>query len=430
MSSESHAVTDSVPNEDARQSYGLPWAFIALVILTMAPVVVGVVQFNALLQDALFEPALSTQAASQLEEMLQAARSRMLWVGVVAIIGVAALSYSIRRRRKVSLRSIGVAVDRLRDGDLTHSEALDTELRAAGVVGEVGQRVADVSGGLRTMVRQLRDSVAQLSGTTSGVATTSQQAAATASEQAATVSQVTTTTEEILQTSTAAAQTAQRVVETSEQAVQRGQSGLTVVEDAARVMDVINARVSEIATKILTLSEQNSLIGDIVETVNGLAEQSNLLAVNASIEAAKAGDQGRGFAVVAAEVRNLAEQSKRSTDQIRTIIEDVQHATQGAVMAAEEGSKRAEDGRSAIVTVREVIGGLAGVLEENADMARQIAGAASQQAAGVEEISRAMQSVNDAGSDTAKGARALAASADSLSSIAHELEGLVGHYKI
>ena len=97
------------------------------------------------------------------------------------------------------------------------------------------------------------------------------------------------------------------------------------------------------------------IVGEIVETVNDLSEQSNLLAVNASIEAAKAGEQGRGFAVVASEVRTLAEQSKRATQQIRSILGDIQKATQTAVMSTEEGTKRAKDGLGAIKSVRDTI---------------------------------------------------------------------------
>src|SRR4030067_173625 len=109
-------------------------------------------------------------------------------------------------------------------------------------------------------------------------------------------------------------------------------------------MHRIQEQMESIAQSIVRLSEQGQAIGEIIATVNDLAEQSNMLAVNAAIEAAKAGEQGKGFAVVAQEVKSLAEQSKQATAQVRTILGDIQKATSGAVMATEQGSKAGETG--------------------------------------------------------------------------------------
>src|SRR4029079_8331267 len=133
----------------------------------------------------------------------------------------------------------------------------------------------------------------------------------------------------------------------------------------------------DVAQKNRRLSEQSAQIAEIIDAVQDLAEQSNPLAVNASIEAAKAGDQGRGFAVVAAEVRSLAEQSKRATQQVRRILLEIQKATEEAGVADADGSRRVEDGTRAMQTVRSAIQELSSTLEESADRSRQIAGAAS-----------------------------------------------------
>ena len=121
-------------------------------------------------------------------------------------------------------------------------------------------------------------------------------------------------------------------------------AGRKSVESAIEGMQRIREQMESIAESIVQLSEQSQAIGEIIATVNDLAEQSNLLAVNAAIEAAKAGEQGKGFAVVAQEVKSLAEQSKQATAQVRTILGDIQKATSAAVMATEQGSKAVEAG--------------------------------------------------------------------------------------
>jgi methyl-accepting chemotaxis protein len=233
-----------------------------------------------------------------------------------------------------------------------------------------------------------RYSTALLSAATQ-LAATAKQTAAISAEQAATVAEVGTTVEEIAQTSAATAMTAQKVLRTASDAVTKGHG---TVEASTRAMSVMEA-VGKVT--------------EIVDLVNELAEQSNLLAVNAGIEAAKAGEHGRGFAVVASEVRNLAEQSKSATQQIRRALAQV------------------EDGRRAIATVGHASKDILAMLEESADNARQISGAASQQASGIKQISAAMANVDQGGRDTAATAAQLESAVHALESLSKELKTYV-----
>lgn len=217
----------------------------------------------------------------------------------------------------------------------------------------------------RIVVKNLRRHVEQLSASTTQLAATAQQSAATAAQQFSMVAEVSTTIEEIHQTSTAASESAQAVVEAASQAVEQSRPGQSAVAEAVRIMDLIGQ------------------VGVVVDTVNELAEQSNLLAVNASIEASKAGEHGRGFAVVAAEVRSLAGQSKTATKQIGVAI----------------GST--DDGRDAIEVLRQLIDQQATVLDDASEKARTIAGASLQQATGIRQINEAMGSLEQGGQDTA-----------------------------
>ena len=350
-------------------------------------------------------------------------------LAVIFLISVVLCVVTSRSISKPLAQVVRIA-NRVAEGDLVEDENLARLSRSAGEVGEISRAFLRMGGGLREMVGSLQHGTRNLASSAAQIGTTARQGAASAAQQASTVTEVSTTTEEILQTSKAATASAESVLETSEQATERGRDGLDTVEEAVTVVEVVSKQVGDIASKILQLSEQNDQIGEIVETVNDLAEQSNLLAVNASIEASKAGEHGRGFAVVAAEVRNLSEQSKRSTQQIRTILAEIQKATQSAVMSAEEGTKRAEDGRTAIEKVRGVIHDLAGVLEENADRARQISGAASQQSSGIEEVSKAMEAVSQASEDSTSGSKDLERAAGELSALAEQLDGLARQYTI
>jgi len=275
---------------------------------------------------------------------------------------------------------------------------------------EVGTLVGaarEMTDGLRTVTKSMREGVARLSTNATQISATAKEYAGTASEQASAVTEVSTTVEEMKQTSEAAAASAREVAQISDEAAKNGHLGRDKLFEAMAMMQTINERVAGIASQILQLSEQTSQIATIVDAVSDLAEQSNLLAVNASIEAAKAGEQGRGFSVVASEVRSLAEQSKRATQQIRGILAQIQKATQSAVMATEEGTKRCDDGRRAVEAVRDIVENLAVVLSDSSARARQIAGASAQQASGVAQIASALGGITKAARDNATGVRQL-----------------------
>lgn len=271
------------------------------------------------------------------------------------------------------------------------------------------------------VVREALHIAERISSSAVQLGATAAQYAASAAEQATSVAEISATVEEIKQTSAAAATAARDVAHGGDAAAERGREGRERLDRSVTTMGVIDERVRGIAGQILRLSEQTAQIGEIVASVNDLAEQSNLLAVNASIEAAKAGEHGRGFAVVASEVRSLAEQSKRATQQIRSILVDIQKATHGAVMATEEGTKRADDGRQVVEGLRDLVDSLAGTLEDASGKGRQIAGAASQQATGIAQIAVALDGVSRAGQENALGVRQLDQAVRDLGALATEL---------
>lgn len=180
-------------------------------------------------------------------------------------------------------------------------------------------------------------------------------------------------------------------------------------------MTRIREQMDSIAECMVQLSNQSKVIGDIIATVDDLAQQSNLLAVNASIEAAKAGEQGKGFAVVAQEVKNLSQQSKAATAHVRTILNDIVKATTAATMATEQGGKAVEAGSSQATAAGEVIRQLTSSIENSAHAAEVIELSGQQQLIGMQQMVEAMESMKIASSQNRE-------SAVQLESAAHRME--------
>jgi methyl-accepting chemotaxis protein len=243
------------------------------------------------------------------------------------------------------------------------------------------------------------------------------QVAVSSVETATAVSQTTSTVEEVKQTSQVSNEKARHVSESARQTAQVAQHGRQSVEASIEAMHRIQEQMASIAERIVRLSEQGQTIGEIIATVTDLAEQSHLLAINAAIEAAKAGEQGKGFAVVAQEVRNLAEQSKQATAQVRAILGDIQKATSAAVMATEQGSKAVEAGMKLSGEVGESIRALADSIEEAARAATQIAASAQQQLVGMDQVALAMHNIEQASTQNVASTK----QAESAAQILHEL---------
>ncbi len=157
----------------------------------------------------------------------------------------------------------------------------------------------------------------------------------------------------------------------------------------------IKNQMDNISQSLLNLSEQSQMIAEITAAVDEIAEQSNLLAVNAAIEAAKAGEHGKGFAVVAQEVKSLADQSKQSTRQVRKILTDIQKATSGALMAVEQGNKEMQQSAENMNQVDAAMRAIADSLSKSVQLVQQIAYAVEQQFTGIDQINSAMQQCKD-----------------------------------
>jgi methyl-accepting chemotaxis protein len=290
---------------------------------------------------------------------------------------------------------------------------------------------------MNKMARNLHMTISQVSGTSSQVAsaanqlqTTAAQIATGAEEVAAQAGTVATAGEEMSATSGDIAQNCQRAAEGAQRAAQAAGNGAEVVERTVAVMGQIAEKVQETAKTVESLGARSDQIGAIIGTIEDIADQTNLLALNAAIEAARAGEQGRGFAVVADEVRALAERTTRATQEIGEMIKAVQKETRGAVVAMEQGVQQVETGTIEAAKSGKALQDILKQVNDVAMQVNQIATAAEEQTATTSEISSNMQQITVVVQQTSQGANESASAAAQLSGNAEELQRLVQQFQL
>jgi methyl-accepting chemotaxis protein len=363
----------------------------------------------------------------QAEKAQAAARTTMFIIGSVAIaVSVAIaifLTLSITRPLKLGVH----AADRIASGDLTVDLSAD---KRRDEVGALIQSLSKMVDNLREQIRGILDAVNVIASANSQIAVTTAQLASSSQETATAVAETTTTMEEVKQTARLVSQRATLVSETAQNAVESSEAGKKSVNESLSGMGSIRQQMEFIANNIVKLSEQSQTIGSIIASVNDIANQSNLLAVNASIEAAKAGEQGKGFVVVAQEVKSLAEQSKDATNQVRTILNDIQKAISGSVMATDQGTKAVETGVRQSQEAGEAIKMMSEGVLKSAQAAVQIAASTNEQMAGIDQVALAMENIKKATEQIVSGARQSEESTKNLNELGLKLKQMVGRYKV
>lgn len=277
----------------------------------------------------------------------------------------------------------------------------------------------------RRIAEPVREGVGVLASAANEISSTVSQLAASANQTASSIAETTATVDEVRQTAQLANGKAKGVSDSAQSADDAAQQGREASENTVEGMRRIETQTANVASAIMQLSERSQAIGDIISAVSDLAEQSNLLAVNASIEAAKAGEQGKGFAVVAQEIRSLAEQSKEATSKIRNILGEVQKLTSGAVLATEQSGKAVDEGLRQAERTGETIEALAANVEQAAAAATQIAASSQQQLVGMEQVASAMDGIKQASTQNQDSTRQLTVAAENLKNLGLRLRALV-----
>lgn len=341
---------------------------------------------------------------------------------LLALVGGGAIAASISR----PLNAVLDILSRVASGDLTARAEVNTHDEMGILSREVNttaEKMNEIIGHVIQNASQVTAAATQLHATAIQMSTGAEEVA----QQAATVA---TASEEMAATSAEIAQNCTMAAESSRHANAQAATGSSVVQETLTVMNRIADRVRSSSQAVGSLGARSDQIGEIVGTIEDIADQTNLLALNAAIEAARAGEQGRGFAVVADEVRALAERTTNATKEIAQMIKAIQGETKGAVTSMEEGVVEVEKGTSdaamsgeALQAILEQIGGVTMQVS-------QIATASEQQTATTCEISENIRQITDVVQHTARGAEESAQAAEQLAKLAEDLQSLVGQFKL
>jgi len=346
---------------------------------------------------------------------------------IVFIFLLCALTFLIVASISGPLNSAIQIAGQVANGDLTVEVPDNDSKDEAGILLRTFQKMVK---NLRSLTIQIKEGANALASAASEISASVTQIAAGATQTATAANQTSATVEEVRQTAQDSNRKAKHVSESSQKAVQISQAGEKAVTETINGMHRIQSQMESIAESIMKLSEHGQAIGGIIATVEDVAEQSNLLAVNASIEAAKAGEQGKGFAVVAQEVKNLAEQSRQSTSRVRNILDDIQKATGGSVMTTEQGSKAVEAGVKQSMEAGESIQRLANSVAEAAQATTQIAVSSQEQLVGMDQMVSAMESIKQASTQNVAATKQVETAARDLGELGQKLKNIVEQYKV
>jgi methyl-accepting chemotaxis protein len=369
----------------------------------------------------------AAQRMVESDELVDRARALLLASNVVAVLLGLGMAFGLDRLIAAPLKQATAVASQIATGDLTVTvPTARGRDEVAQLLRALGQTVA----AWRQLVSETNGGIATLGAAAGEILASTMQGAAGASQTAAAVSETTATVEEVKQTALLASQKARLVSDAAQQAAGTATRGRLAIDSGVQGMESIQAKMESIAATVVRLSERSQAIAEIILTVSGLAEQSNLLAVNAAIEAAKAGEQGKGFAVVAQEVRNLAEQSRQATRQVREILGDIQKSVGAAVMITEQGSKTVARGVEQTTEAGHAIRELAEHIAGAAEAAAQIAASSQQQLAGMDQVALAMENINQVTAENAAGSRQAELSAQNLNELGQTLRRMSERFRV
>jgi methyl-accepting chemotaxis protein len=354
------------------------------------------------------------------------AQSTLGLATVLALIFGVLAAWAITRQITLPLKQTLIAVDRVASGDLTHN--LNIERRDE--LGQLQGGIQRMTLSLRELIGGISDSVTQIASAAEELSAVTEQTSAGVNSQKVETDQVATAMHQMTATVQEVARNAEEASEAAVAADQQAREGDRVVNEAIAQIERLASEVGHSTEAMGELKRESDKIGSVLDVIKSVAQQTNLLALNAAIEAARAGEAGRGFAVVADEVRSLAQRTQKSTEEIEGLIAGLQNGTQQVATIMDNSRELTV---SSVELTRRAGGSLESITRTVSAiqaMNQQIAAAAEQQSATAEEINRSVLNVRDVSEQTSAASEETAASSVELARLGTHLQELVGRFRV
>ncbi len=357
--------------------------------------------------------------ASQAQTVLFSASLLALVLGLIAAI-------LITKQIVGPLKDVLRRVDRIASGDLSH----DIETRRADELGQLQSSMQKMTVGLRELIGGIRDGVTQIASAAEQLSAVTEQTSAGVNSQKVETDQVATAMHEMTATVQEVARNAEEASEAAKAADLQARDGDRVVGEAVAQIERLALAVGSSTDAMNGLKRESEKIGSVLDVIKSVAQQTNLLALNAAIEAARAGEAGRGFAVVADEVRSLAQRTQQSTEEIEELIGGLQSGTQQVATTLENSRDLTDSSVELTRRAGASLGSITRTVSAIQAMNQQIATAAEEQTAVAEEINRSVLNVRDVSEQTAAASEETAASSVELARLGGHLQSLVQRFRV
>ncbi|MFS8974875.1 methyl-accepting chemotaxis protein [Cupriavidus necator] len=369
---------------------------------------------------------ISTRSARAIEDAVDAAKIGIEAALAAAVVVAVIAGYLLLRAITVPMQSIVSLLTGIRGGDLR----LRMALRRKDEFQEVEEGFNQMTGELTSLVGQAQRTAIQVTTSVNEIAATARQQQATATETAATTTEIGATSREISATARDLVRTIHEVSSAAEQTAGlagTGQVGLSRMEGTMQhVMDAAGS----VNTKLATLNEKAGNINQVVTTIAKVADQTNLLSLNAAIEAEKAGEYGRGFSVVATEIRRLADQTAVATYDIEQMVREIQSAVSAGVMGMDKFSEEVRRGMSDVTQVGDQLSQIIAQVQSLAPRVQMVSEGMQAQAGGAEQINQALMQLSEAAQQTVDSLRQSSQAIDELTLVANDLRSGVSRFKV
>ncbi len=338
----------------------------------------------------------------------------------VAIFG---LVHQVLLKRLRQISEIANAISR---NDISHTCTMQSD----DMIGEIIDAFNQMAANLRNMIGQISGATTQLAAAAEQTSTITDETSRGVQAQQSEIDSIASAMNEMTSTVQEVARNAADASSAAQTADSEAKNGALVATEAIGGIDSLVAEVDSAAQVIRNLEKESENIGSVLDVIRGIAEQTNLLALNAAIEAARAGEQGRGFAVVADEVRTLASRTQQSTQEIQDMILRLQSGAGNAVKVMEGAQSKAQESSDRVEKAAESLAMIAGSVSAINDMNTMIASAAEEQSAVAAEMQSNMNNIREVADRSAEGARQTAQASEELARLAAEQQALMAQFKV